>query len=184
LSEVAKLPVEVCGRILSDLTLDPQSRSFTSLCIHPFVPLDCHGLDLAVAPQFPLASAADENILRSFSYTYPALFSAQNTEKEEAMRALLRTAHTRYRLEFSIPLPDGSTEIDVLIEDLATSTVVTAELKWIRNPAKTLERLSREEDLLKGVHQLELVREYGRKNVFNAPRALVFVGVEPDPTEL
>ena len=36
------------------------------------------------------------------------------------------------------------------------------ELKWIRKPAKPLERLSREEDLLKGIHQLELIREYGR----------------------
>jgi hypothetical protein len=164
LSEIAKLPTEICGRILSDLTLDPESTSFTSLCIHPFVPLDRHGNDLAIAPQFPLASAADENILRSFSYTYPALFSAQNTHKEDAMRAQLRTASTRYRIEFSILLPDGSTEIDVVIEDVATSTVVMAETKWIRKPAKTLERLSREEDLLKGTHQLELIREYGRQH--------------------
>jgi hypothetical protein len=164
LSEIAKLPVQVCDRILSDLTLDPQNRSFTSLCIHPFVPLDRYGLDLAVAPQFPLASAADENILRSFSYTYPALFSAQNTQKEDAMRAQIRTANAHYRIEFSVSLPDGSTEIDVLIEDVATSTVFLVELKWIRKPAKTLERLSREEDLLKGIHQLELIREYGRKH--------------------
>lgn len=78
------------------------------------------------------------------------------------MRAQLLTADARYHVEFSIPLPDGSTEIDVLIQDGATSTVVMAELKWIRKPAKALERLSREEDLLKGIQQLELIREYGR----------------------
>jgi hypothetical protein len=162
LSEVADLPTEVCGRILADLTLDPANRSFTSLCIHPFVPLGHHGDNLAVAPQFPLASAADENILRSFSYTFPALFSAQNTQKEDAMRAQIVAADAPYHIAFSIPLPDGSTNIDVLIEDGASSTVLMAELKWIRKPAKPLERLSREEDLLKGIHQLELIREYGR----------------------
>jgi hypothetical protein len=64
----------------------------------------------------------------------------------------------------SIPLPDGSTEIDVLIEDVISSTVFLGELKWIRKPAKALERISREEDLFKGVHQLELIRDYGRQH--------------------
>jgi hypothetical protein len=179
LSEVAKLPEDVCSRILLDLVLDPQSTSFTSLCIHPFVPLDRYGVHLAVAPQFPLASAVDENILRSFSYTYPALFSAQNIQKEDAMRTQLRTANPRYRIEFSIPLPDGSTEIDVLIEDVVSSTILLAELKWIRKPAKPLERLSREEDLVKGVHQLELIRDYGRKH----PRFLLDRGKLSKPLD-
>ena len=34
------------------------------------------------------------------------------------MRAQLRTANACYRIRFSIPLPDESTEIDVLIEDV------------------------------------------------------------------
>jgi hypothetical protein len=118
--------------------------------------------DLAVAPQFPLASAVDENALRQFSYTYPALFSSQNTQKEESMRNQLRAANRRYKIDFSIPLPDGSTEIDVLIEDVTTSTVVLGELKWLRKPFKPLERLEREKDLEKGISQLELIRAYGR----------------------
>jgi hypothetical protein len=124
--------------------LDPQaeSPSFISLCITPFVPLDRKGNTLAVAPQFPLASAVDENILRKFSYLYPSLFSAQNTLKEEGMMSLLRYSNPGHRVDFSIPVPDGSTEIDFLIEDQATSTVVLAELKWLRNPYKPLERLS------------------------------------------
>ena len=83
------------------------------MCINPFVPLN--SFTLAVAPQFPLASAVDDNILRSFSYLDPALFSAQNTEKEATMRARIMDAAPHYRIEFSIELPDRTTEIDVLV---------------------------------------------------------------------
>jgi hypothetical protein len=67
-------------------------------------------------------------------------------------------------MDFSIRLPDGSTEIDVLIEDAATSTVVLAELKWLRKPFKPLERLKREKELEKGIKQLKLTRQYGRSH--------------------
>ena len=78
------------------------------------------------------------------------------------MRRLLRSANPGYKIDFSIPLPDGSTEIDALIEDEATSTVVLAELKWLRKPYKPLERMEREKDLEKGITQLELIRAYDR----------------------
>jgi len=162
LSSISGVPRTTCDAIVKDLTLRPENRSFTSLCITPFVPLDSRDDNLAVAPQFPLTSAVDENALRQFSYTYPALFSGQNTQKEESMRNLLRSANPGYKVDFSIPLPDGSTEIDVLIEDEATSTVVLAELKWLRKPYKPLERMEREKDLQKGISQLELIRAYGR----------------------
>jgi hypothetical protein len=78
------------------------------------------------------------------------------------MRSLLRSSNPGYRIDFSIPIPDGSTEIDLLIEDQATSTVVLAELKWLRNPYKPLERIEREKDMEKGLTQLEMIRAYGR----------------------
>jgi hypothetical protein len=162
LNSISGVPRTTCDAIVRELTLRPENRSFTSLCITPFVPLDSRDDNLAVAPQFPLTSAVDENALRQFSYTYPALFSGQNTQKEESMRNLLRSANPGYKVDFSIPLPDGSTEIDVLIEDEATSTVVLAELKWLRKPYKPLERMEREKDLEKGISQLELIRAYGR----------------------
>jgi hypothetical protein len=162
LTDISGVRLATCEAIVKDLTLRPESRSFTSLCITPFVPLDSRDKTLAIAPQFPLSSAADDNALRQFSYAYPVLFSAQNTQKEETMRVLLRSANPGYKIDFSIPLPDGSTEIDVLIEDEATDTVLLAELKWLRKPYKPLERIEREKDLEKGIKQLELIRAYGR----------------------
>src|ERR1700685_1531067 len=71
LSQISGLSRELCDVIVSDLTLDPVAQSGASMCIYPFIPLD--SLVLAVAPQFPLVSAVDDNILRSFSYRSPAL---------------------------------------------------------------------------------------------------------------
>jgi hypothetical protein len=163
LSEISKIPIATCDKIVSDLTLDALTKPYSSMCIHPFVPIDKHFNTLAVAPQFPLASAVDENILRSFSHLSPALFSAQNTRKEAVMIERIRNANSRYRLEFSIGLPDKSTEIDALFEDEASSTVILAELKWIRKPGRPLEQIARDAEVEKGISQLSLIRAYSRR---------------------
>lgn len=105
LSSISGVSKNTCDTIVKDLTLRPEKRSFTSLCITPFVPLDSRDDTLAVAPQFPLTSAVDENALRQFSYTYPALFSAQNTQKEETMRSQLRAANPGYKVDFQSLFP-------------------------------------------------------------------------------
>ncbi len=162
LSQMSGLPKAVCEAIISDLTLDPVAQPGASMCIHPFVPLD--GFVLAVAPQVPLASAVDENILRSFSYRHPALFSAQNTEKESVMRERIKDVAVRFRADYSIELPDRTTEIDALLADEESSTVVFAELKWSRKPNRTVERIARDKDIAKGLTQLQLIRAYARKH--------------------
>jgi hypothetical protein len=105
--KISRLPKNICAKILLDLTLDPFNKN-GSLCIYPFVRLD--DSTLAVAPQFPLISAVDENILRAFSYRFPALFSAENNEKDKAMKSALYAANPGYHLEDSVQLPDKSTE--------------------------------------------------------------------------
>lgn len=162
LSRISGISRDVCEAMVKDLTLDAVSNPGASMCINPFVPLD--GFNLAVAPQFPLASAVDDNILRLFSYKYDALFSAQNIDKEAAMRSRLREAAPQYWVDHSIELPDRSTDIDVLLADEASSTVVLAELKWVRKPNRSVERITRDEEIAKGVQQLQTIRDYARKH--------------------
>jgi hypothetical protein len=163
LSAISGMPAATCNTIISDLILDSVGRPYSSMCIHPFVPLDQRRNSLAVAPQFPLASAVDENILRSYSHLSPALFSAQNTQKESAMRERIDKANSRYRVEYSIKLPDKSTEIDAVFEDEGSSTVVLAELKWIRKPNRSVERIDRDAEVEKGIRQLRLIRAYSQQ---------------------
>ena len=58
----------------------------------------------------------------------------------------------------------GTTEIDVILADEASSTFALAELKWSRKPNRTLERIDREKDIEKGVEQLKLIRPFSRKH--------------------
>jgi hypothetical protein len=160
LSRISGLAKELCEAMVSDLTLDVASNPGASMCINPFVPLD--GFNLAVAPQFPLASAVDDNIIRFFSYRYDAMFSAQNIDKEDAMRLRLREAAPDFWVDHSIDLPDKSGEIDVLLADEASSTVVLAELKWVRKPNRSVEQIARDKEIVKGVKQLQTIRDYAR----------------------
>lgn len=162
IGEISGLSKSVCDNIISDLILDPVTQPGASMCIHPFVPLD--RFLLAVAPQFPLASAVDDNILRSFSYTFPALFSAQNADKESLMRERIKDAATQFAVSHAIELPNKTTDIDLLVSDEGSSTVVFAELKWSRKPNRTLERIERDREIAKGFGQLELIRDYTRQH--------------------
>jgi hypothetical protein len=162
LSSISGLSKSVCEKIISDLTLDAVGQPGSSMCIHPFVPLD--NFTLAVAPQFPLASLPDDNVVRALSYASNVLFSGQNTQKETVMRSRISEVAIQYGPRYSIDLPNGSTEIDMLLVDEASSTVVMAELKWIRKPNRTVERIDRDKEVEKGLSQLRLIRTYAREN--------------------
>jgi hypothetical protein len=162
LTRLSGLPKQTCDKMVADLTLDPRPGKATGMSIHPFVPLDSNNQELAVAPQFPLAAKTDDNILRAYSYTSPGAFSAENTQKEDILRRKLLAANGLFNMNGPIDLPDGSTDIDFLIEDAPSSALVFAELKWIRKPLKPRERLERDADVDKGIRQLKIVRNYAR----------------------
>ena len=84
LSKLSGIPADRCLAIVSDLTFDfSNSRD---LHVHPFVPLDSWTTRLAVAPQFPLHSRPDENILRVCSTVRPTVFSSTSLEKEPEIK--------------------------------------------------------------------------------------------------
>ena len=162
LASISGLSQRICEKIMDHLTMDPSPGKATGMAIHPFVPLDRHNQDLAVAPQFPLAANSEDNILRAFSYRDQAKFSGANTEKEALLRSRLLAANNRFNMPDPVNLPDRSTNIDLIIEDPQSSTLVLAELKWIRKPVKTRERAERNAEVDKGVRQVQKVRNYAR----------------------
>lgn len=72
--------------------------------------------------------------------------------------------NTRFNLPDPINLPDRTTDIDLIVEGSASSTLVLAELKWIRKPLKPKERAQRNADVEKGVRQINLIRAYAREH--------------------
>ncbi|MGO8758405.1 MAG: hypothetical protein ACLQG3_09800 [Terracidiphilus sp.] len=160
LARASGLGQDICSRIISHLTLDPTPGKAISMVLYPFVPLDKANWELAVAPQFPLAARFDDNVLRAFSYRSPAQFSRANTQKEEILRGRIIEANRRFNIPDSVRLPDKSTDLDLIVEDSESSTLVLAELKWVRKPVKPGEREARDAEIEKGIHQIHTVRDY------------------------
>jgi len=158
LARLSSLPTEKCLKIVGDLTFD-FSRSL-DLHIHPFVPLGPSMVTLALAPQFPLHSRPDENILRVCSMLRPAVFDATSLEKEQEMRATLIGTCSRYPSQGPVSLPKPNPDIDLIVTDEGSSTIVIAELKWIRKTTRPVELTDRDADVLKGVKQLEQIRKF------------------------
>jgi hypothetical protein len=96
---------------------------------------------MALVPHFILGSSPEDNILRACSYLRESSYSLLSDDKAATMREDILETLKAFRCKHSIPLPDGSTDIDLLVEDLKSSTVVIAELKWYRKPSTYRERL-------------------------------------------
>jgi hypothetical protein len=126
-------------QLLNDLTF--HTKRLPDLHVFPFVPLDESKELLALAPQFILGSSPEDNILRTCSYLRANSYSLLSDDKAATMREDILQMLGEFRCAHSIPLPDGSTDIDLLIEDSQSSTVVIAEMKWYRKPSTYRERL-------------------------------------------
>ena len=143
----------------SDMTFSP-GRS-VDLHVHPFVTIDGANGTLALAAPFPLHSRHDENILRVCSQRRPLVYNVTSLEKESEMLAeLQRGAGGRYAADGPFPLPEPIPDIDLIAADERSSTVVIAELKWIRKTLRPAEIPDRDAEVLKGIGQLLAIREF------------------------
>ena len=158
LSTLCGLPPNQCHTALSDLFFDP-SRSL-DLHNHPVVPLDTSGLAIAIAPPFPLHSLPDENILRVCSQVRPSAFDVTTNAKQWEMLTTVKQRCTKFIVEGPISLPRAYPDIDLLISDEGTSTVVLAETKWIRKTLRPVEFTDRDAQITRGFAQLESIREF------------------------
>jgi hypothetical protein len=131
------------------------------LHVHPFVPIE-DGTEraLAVVPHFPLHSRPDENILRVVSTLRPAFFNQTSNGKESESLSELRKRLPNRSLLGPILMPNPTPDVDVLIADEGSSTVILAELKWIRKSLRSVEIIEKDAAVLNGVAQLQEIRAF------------------------
>ncbi len=166
LGRLSSLSKETVVTMLTDLTfpVEKPRRPF-DLLVHPFVPLDTGSRLLGLVPHLPLHSRPDENILRICSYVNPAAYGASSQSKEQEMRCeLLSQVPACIVPGGPVPLPEGNPDLDLFLEDNRSSTLVLAELKWIRKPVSVFERCDRDEDFLKGINQLRCIEKFLSRN--------------------
>jgi|HubBroStandDraft_4_1064222.scaffolds.fasta_scaffold02417_3 hypothetical protein len=148
--------------MIEDLTFD-FSRSL-DFHVQPFVPLAHGNRTVALSPQFPLHSRPEENILRVCSIVKPEIFDAASLGKEPESLAHLKQKCSCHHLQGPVRLPKPLLDIDLLVADEASSTLLIAELKWIRKTARPVEIPARDADVLKGVGQLKQIRQFLLEN--------------------
>ena len=163
LSKISDLPEQIVADIVGDLVFG--ATKTLDLYVHPFVTLaEDHKL-LGIVPHFPLKSRPDENILRVCSLLRPAFFDAITHAKEGRMREELKAgAYGGFKIRGPRTLPGGLPDIDLIVEDAPSSTVVLAELKWLRKAIRSVEHIGQEAAFLRGIGQLEKIAEFLRQN--------------------
>lgn len=170
LSALSGLQPNSALAIIDDLTF--RAPESIDLHVSPFVPLDPSMTRLALAPPFPLHSRPDDNILHVCSKSRPAVFSLTTGQKEPEMRSALESIGSAHSLRGPIKLPDPTPDIDLLIREEKSSTIVIAELKWLKKNLRSVELLSRDEELMVGIDQLKNIRKFLR----NEPDHLASIG--------
>jgi hypothetical protein len=152
------------SEIISDLTFGV--RKAIDLHTELFVPLDEKGEFLGLLPHFGLSAAVDENLLRTLSRCEGKRYDALAGFKEAEMVDDLRRAASRVvSVTGPYELPrEAQTNLDIVVVDEASSTVLLAELKWIRKPLFAKERIRADEEFLKGIDQLARLQRFLYKN--------------------
>jgi hypothetical protein len=163
IAKLGGLSVEMTDAILKDLTFPTRKRH--DLHVHPLVPLHYDDRLLGIIPHFILDSRPDENILRVCSYANRVAFDSISSSKEQEMKDDLSLAvPPSFNTAGPVKLPSHYPDVDFIVEDTRTSTVLIAELKWIRKPISNLERLDRDKEFLKGISQLHDVQLFLKSN--------------------
>lgn len=78
------------------------------------------------------------------------------------MPSRILAANIRFNIPEPIRLPNGKRDLDLIIEDPLSLTLVLAKLKWFRKPLTAGERVRCNAEIEKGLKQVQLVRGYAR----------------------
>lgn len=163
--------------ILDDLTYG--FGNSVDMILQPFIPLGNSSPWLAVAPPFPLKSRPDENILRIVSQSRNSAFSETSNSKEGELRAQVKSRCAQFLPEGPRLLPKPLPDIDLLLIDEPTSTIVFCEAKWIRKTLRVAEHIDRDRDVSKGFEQLEKIQTFLHAH----PCHLESLGTIPKPLD-
>ncbi len=164
LSRLSDVDEKTIQEIIGDLTFGV--RAPIDLHSELFVELDQNGDLLGLLPHFGLSARLDENLFRTLARKDNKKYNELSEIKEEEMVEELRGASSKSASIFGpYELPkEAQTNLDLVIVDEVASTVLIAELKWIRKPLFVKERIRADEEFLKGLLQLTKLRVFLENN--------------------
>jgi|GEM_PF-2488588 len=152
-ARVSRVPANVVNRVLHALTYGHQTRS-PDPALQPIVELG--GGRVAVAPLLIVSSNWSRNLLALHARLDSKTFDAQSHRFEKTMVGpLTDLVNTRWVGHPSKTVPTRPTpeEIDVLIVDEETNTLVVCELRWMNQPGDAQEVIQRQKNCREKVQQ-------------------------------
>jgi hypothetical protein len=160
---ISGVPSSTVRLIVEDLTFGAIRP--LDIYIHLFVPSSNRGL-LFLIPHFVLNTRPEENILRICSYARPKRYSTISNAKEREMRQHIRQdAPGRFKISGPFKFTcSGGGDIDLIITDYESSSVLIGELKWVRKAAHPLEHLDRDAELEVGFKQALKIKRFLASN--------------------
>jgi hypothetical protein len=164
LAPLSELEPHTLGVIIEDLTFGDTKP--VDLHQELFVRFTEDGRIRGLLPQFALSTRMDENLLRTLSRNNQDLYSRISASKE---RELVEDACGALSGKFSVSGPfelprEARTNLDLVVADECSSTLLLAELKWIRKPAFVKERMRADSEFLHGLEQLGRVQTFLQNN--------------------
>jgi len=172
--------VQLCREIsqLSHLSMTKVSQIITALSygtktttpdptLQPFLPLDSHHL---MIPCIHLLSSNHErNLLSLHARVDKSSFDAQSDLFEKRMvleiEAFVKDRYPLFRTQVYISQQAQSEEIDLVILDMSSSTILVGELRWMLPPGDFIEIYDRKNACVEKVKQLRRKLEVVNKNI-------------------
>jgi len=160
LSDMSGVARDAMQEIVDDLIFGV--RNPIDLHSELFVQFDQNSDLIGLLPQFGLSAGVDENLLRTLARKDSKRYDRLSDIKEQEMTKELGSLSSK-RISVSGPfaLPkEARTDLDLVVVDENSSTVLIAELKWIRKPMFAKARTRADEEFLKGIAQLAKVKAF------------------------
>jgi hypothetical protein len=168
-SEISRrsgLKVETAAVILKDLIYDPalyeNGNKQPDVTSQPFFCL--RGEFLAVSNQLVLLSNAERNLWNLISIIRPEIHSRLRNEKEALWLKMLSPKLQTYGLRSFGPIKfeyeNKRSDLDLLLIDDAQRFGLGLQLKWLNHPDRIRDVKYADSELLKGLDQAELAREW------------------------
>lgn len=122
---------------------------------------------IAISPNLVMSSSPERNVISLINKVNQATYSRLSSQKESIM---LRdfvdeiSKYTNIDIRNNKPLPAPLPDIDVIMFDKNTESLLMCELKWLLQSDSIQEVCERDKDIEKGISQAKLIQEYTLAN--------------------
>lgn len=167
ISQGSRLRKSIVQDILGDLIFDFRLPNL-GVRLRPFIPMD--DTYLALSPLLVYLNLVENNFLDLQAKINRAHYDRLKNEKESLsileIVGLLKKRTGIYQQRNIILSKNGKqlTDLDLVVLDSSSSTLILLELKWLMRPDTVFDVLKKDEDIDKGIEQAKLADKYVRKD--------------------